>query len=183
MNKKTEDIFNGLLNFEAPRFETIPNFDLYMDQVILYINEVLEPLNFETDTKTITSSMVNNYVKNSIVKPPVKKHYKTYHVVYLFVVCILKRCYSLREIQQLIQVYSNIEDKGTFSRDFNKFMYVFEATLKEVIQTGVCTQQFFESPSEEQQLMINVILTIVNKIYAEYKLLCFEEAKKIPIEK
>lgn len=170
MQKNYKQIRKELLDYKAPRFEDLPDFDLYMDQVLIYINKALDALNFEEEEKTITSSMVNNYVKNSIVKPPVRKHYKSYHLAYLLIVCIMKRCYSLKEIQQLIQIYSNLEESSTFQYDFNKFMSVFEAILKEVVQTGHSSQTFFEEPSQEQTLMVDVITTIVYKIYSEYNL-------------
>lgn len=175
MKNEAEKLRNQLMEFTAPRYETIPNFDLYMDQVILYINKSLAPLNFNSKEKILTRSMVNNYVKNSIVKPPEKKKYKSYHIVYLMVVCILKRCYSLKEIQNLISIYSNIEDSNSFNRDFNKFMSVFEVYLHEVLQKGYCTSSFFEHPTKEQQLMINVIITVVYKIYAELAIIEMDE--------
>lgn len=175
MKSDAEKLRNRLMEFTAPRYETIPNFDLYMDQVILYINKSLAPLNFNAKEKILTRSMINNYVKNSIVKPPEKKKYKSYHIVYLMVVCILKRCYSLKEIQNLISIYSNIEDSNSFNRDFNKFMSVFEVCLHEVLKKGSCSNSFFEEPTKEQQLMINVITTVVYKLYAELAIIEMEE--------
>ena len=74
--KNIEEIHKSLISFKLPRWKDLPDFDIYMDQVIFYINQELSPLFFEE--KVITSNMVNNYVKNSIVKPPIKKHYKRY---------------------------------------------------------------------------------------------------------
>ena len=74
--------------FQCPKWEQLPDFDVYMDQVIFFINDRLSPLFFLEDKpdKVITSNMVNNYVKNSIVHPPIKKHYKQYHLAYLIAV-------------------------------------------------------------------------------------------------
>ena len=59
-------------NYTFPRWSDLPEIDLYMDQVITYINEKLKDTYFY-DEKFITKAMINNYVKTGIVHPPVKK--------------------------------------------------------------------------------------------------------------
>ena len=39
-----EDIKKELLDFHLPRFEELPDFDIYMDQVVYFINQTLAPL-------------------------------------------------------------------------------------------------------------------------------------------
>ncbi len=165
-----------LKELAIPRWEELPDLDLYMDQVLSYINSRLEPLSIGEDRTVLTSSMVNNYVKTNIVKPPVKKHYKRYHLAYLFVVMLMKRCYSLQEISRLIQVYSNIEDPGRVSRDYNKFVSVFETCLQQMLESGRCDTEFIEDPSLEQQIMLNVIRTLCSKIWVQNSLRSLDEA-------
>lgn len=169
----------SLADLAIPRWEQLPDLDLYMDQVLSYINGKLEPLALGDEKAILTSSMVNNYVKTNIVKPPVKKHYKRYHMAYLIVVMLMKRCYSLSEISQLIQVYSNIEDPDRVSHDYNKFISIFESCLKEMLETGCCTAAFMDNPSPEQLLMINVIRTLCCKIWVQNLL---KEEKRLPPE-
>lgn len=71
-----ENNINILNQYHCPKWDDLPDFDLYMDQVLFYINTHLQDLYFDLspDDKIITSNMVNNYVKNSIVKPPIRKH-------------------------------------------------------------------------------------------------------------
>jgi len=94
------------------RWEELPDFSLYVDQVIDLVEQSLSFLS-DIDTKLITSTMINNYVKSRIVPAPVKKRYTKNHVACFTVICLLKKVYSLEEIAKLLQLQfdtSNIEN-------------------------------------------------------------------------
>ncbi|WP_288153450.1 DUF1836 domain-containing protein, partial [uncultured Sharpea sp.] len=57
------------------RWQELPDFDLYMDQVIGLIEKSLSFLKLNEDDKVVTSTMINNYVKAKLVTPPIKKKY------------------------------------------------------------------------------------------------------------
>ena len=73
------------------RWQELPDFDLYMDQVIGLIEKSLSFLKLDEDDKIVTSTMINNYVKAKLVSPPIKKKYSREHVAYFTVICFLKR--------------------------------------------------------------------------------------------
>ena len=51
-----------LSSFSLPVWDELPEFDLYMDQVIVMLNRYLSYFIYEgNDEKLITASMVNNY--------------------------------------------------------------------------------------------------------------------------
>ena len=49
------------ITFSYPKWAEIPNIDLYLDQVLLYVNQVWAPLYPDKD-KGLSASMVYNYV-------------------------------------------------------------------------------------------------------------------------
>lgn len=53
----------------------IPNIDLYMDQVTTFMDEHLRSSKRYEDDKVLTKTMINNYAKNNLLPPPVKKKY------------------------------------------------------------------------------------------------------------
>ena len=69
-----------------PRWNELPSLDLYMDQIVTYIDDSLAPLAGVTGTVPVTKSMVNNYVKARIVSPPVNKKYPKVSVAMIIVV-------------------------------------------------------------------------------------------------
>lgn len=58
--------------YHIPRWEELPDFDLYMDQVTSLIDRYLAPLSNQNDP-LLTSAMVNNYVKFKLIDAPKKK--------------------------------------------------------------------------------------------------------------
>lgn len=161
----TNDAFLDGLN-SLPRWEEIPDWGLYMDQLITYLNEKLSFLE-SSNHKKITSSMVNNYVKSSIVKPPIKKLYKRYHIAFLIIVFILKSCFSLSAISQMIEIYSNIEDPGRVARDYNKAIYVLKVLIKNIMERQKEKPVFFQNPTKEQELFVTVLNASAYKLVSD----------------
>lgn len=150
--------------YQSPHWNDFPQVDLYMDQVILLLRQWLEPLYFDSKKPCITPSMINNYVKNSIVKPPLKKRYKPYHLAYLYVVMVLKQCFSLQEISVLIGIYSTFDSEQIASH-FNTFSSTFESMLHEIMKTGQISYAPHKNPGWEQLLMINCIRAVCCRLY------------------
>lgn len=83
-----------------PPWDTLPEIELYMDQVVSIIERALASLP-AGEGKAVTPAMVNNYVKQKALPPPVKKRYGRGHVAALFMICTLKRVLSMGEIRTL----------------------------------------------------------------------------------
>lgn len=153
--------------FQFPRWNELPSLDLYMDQVITYLQSNLESTYF-FDEKFITKAMINNYVKTSIVAPPIKKHYTKQHIAYFIVVTILKRCYSMSQISQLIEIHTHMESSSV-EQAYDLFISLFEDSLNDLFSLNE-TEHAFISTNQEQKLMEHVIQCIVYKIHTEYVL-------------
>lgn len=88
--------------FDLPDWDNLPQLDLYMDQVILLLTRYLAPLDRGADERTITASIINNYVRMKVIPPPVKKKYSRVHIAYLVMICTLKRSLSISCIQRML---------------------------------------------------------------------------------
>ena len=84
-----------------PLWEDLPSIPLYMDQVILYLGESLKLFEREEELSLLTSSMINNYVKNGLIPHPEKKKYTKEHLAGLMAVCMLKQVLSIQDIKTL----------------------------------------------------------------------------------
>lgn len=91
-----------LEKFDLPDWESLPQLDLYMDQVILLLTRYLSPLDMSGDEKGITASTINNYVRMKVMPPPVKKRYCRMHLAYLVIICTLKQSLSISCIQRML---------------------------------------------------------------------------------
>lgn len=88
-------------NFSYPKWEDIPNIDLYLDQVLLYVNQVCAPISPDKE-KGLTASMVNNYVKHGYLTKPDKKKYQRKQIARLIAITTLKSVFSIQEIAQTL---------------------------------------------------------------------------------
>jgi hypothetical protein len=154
-------------NFHLPRWEELPDFPLYIDQVVYYIEDKLHFLTFN-DEKIITNSMINNYVKHGIVKPPIKKKYEKVHLAYFIVVCILKQSFSLDEISQLIRK----QIKGfPLESSYNYFCDEIEECVISILNKKEVNH--IPSLSDNQEivyLLQATVLSVTQKIYVQYYL-------------
>ena len=92
----------GLEQFDLPDWDSLPQLDLYMDQVILLLTRYLTPIDRDAEEKFVTASIINNYVRMRVIPPPVKKRYSRIHLAYLVVICTLKQSLSISCIQRLL---------------------------------------------------------------------------------
>lgn len=108
----------GLEKFDLPDWDDLPQLDLYMDQVILLLTRYLAPLERGGDEKTITASIINNYVRMKVMPPPVKKRYSRVHLAYLVMICTLKQSLSISCIQRLLPEDRSEETVRALYTDF-----------------------------------------------------------------
>lgn len=80
---------------ELPHWDDLPNFDLYMDQVVALMTEYTGPLGLEA----VTPAMINNYVKNKVIVAPAKKKYQVMQIADILLLTLLKQSFSIQEIR------------------------------------------------------------------------------------
>lgn len=114
-----------------PRWEELPDLELYMDQVLSLIERYLGSYP-GFDRKGLTASMVNNYVKLGVMPPPVKKRYTRVHLAHLIMICLLKSSLPIERIKGLI--LRSIRNGGE-TEVYNEFCAAFEASVKHAVET------------------------------------------------
>ena len=81
----------------------IPNIDLYMDQVTSFMDEHLKNSKRYEDDKILTKTMINNYAKNKLLPPPVKKRYSKEHMLVLIFIYYFKGFLPLNDISSILK--------------------------------------------------------------------------------
>lgn len=116
-NKCLEECKSLLEEGTLPSWDELPEFDLYMDQVIEIVNKYFSNLKiFYSDGNEITRPMINNYVKLNLMPAPLKKKYSRIHLVYIIVICTLKQCLNMNTIQKLLPTDITEEEvKGIYT--------------------------------------------------------------------
>lgn len=157
-----------IMKIHIPRWSELPDLDLYLDQVVNYIEKYIGQYNDKSnkEDKIITKTMINNYVKLGIMPAPEKKKYSRKHIAYLIVICVLKQVYSINDIGELISLTIQSFE---ISKAYNRFCANLELSIKNVF-----TRKNFpnvEKMTEEQYLLKSVVQSVADKLYVEMKFL------------
>ena len=92
-----------LIGFRLPAWEDIPDFGLYMEQVVDLLKRYLDYMPPELkEEDVVTSSAINNYVRRGIMPGPRKKKYYRLHIAYLIMICALKQSLNMVMIMSLL---------------------------------------------------------------------------------
>ena len=110
--------------------DDIPSIELYMDQVTTFMDKHLEKNKRTDEDKTLTKTMINNYTKNDLLPPPVKKRYSKEHIILLIYIYYLKNVISISDIQTmlspLITDYYDNPKAGHSMEDIYRNLYDLE---------------------------------------------------------
>ena len=108
MTLETEDLLQSILDsldrIDYIRPDDIPDIELYMDQVTTFMDSRLKNAarNPEVD-KILTKTMINNYAKNDLLPPPVRKKYSREHMLLLIFIYYFKGILSISDIQTVLK--------------------------------------------------------------------------------
>ena len=146
--------------FRCPRWSELPDLPLYMDQVLLIVNDALSAVTCEEDR--LTSTMVNNYVKQKVLESPQKKKYRRPQVARLMMIAVFKRVLSISQIKMLFDLLRT-------SCDEDQIYDLFCATLeKTILSAGLEVADLRPSSADAGERALRAALTaFVGKIYAE----------------
>ncbi len=124
---------NELDKFSYKDYTDLPDIDLYMDQVVTFLEKQLAIFQTSSLDKQITSSMINNYVKGEVVSSPIAKKYNREHLALIEEVCTLKQVLTIAEVKQILDERYR---KDTIAKEeiFNTFKELVNHKNKEAIE-------------------------------------------------
>lgn len=160
------DIKQKLTESRPEEWESIPDIDLYMDQVIGYMKRQHIGLELE-DEETLTSAMINNYIKSGLLPRANGKKYNREHIGYLTAICLLKQVLSVGDAGILLKNQMEHNDikkfyenyKQTLDKEFSDVASKIDekSSMEELAQTAL---QLAVS-SYAQKLACQKILTAI----------------------
>lgn len=127
---------------KAPAWEDFPDIELYMDQVISVLERYLTPY-FEEE-KCITSTMINNYVKQKLLSPPRNKRYGRAQLARLFMIGILKSFMQLSDLCTLLDHLAKAEGEQAL---YNRFSEALNLAVEGAF-SSLAPSEYPEEPSE-----------------------------------
>ncbi len=186
INKILENWLEELSNFKFPNYENFPDIDLYMDQVVTYLEKNLQVLSTSSLDKIVTSSMINNYVKGEVITAPIQKKYNREHLALIEETCSLKQVLSIAEIKQILDTQYKDgnkasafnEFKNLHSVEFDKAINECEEELKNIDKNDISK---LTNLALELAVSANAKITISKRIL--FYLMKYEAIQKEKLEK
>ncbi|NEX02654.1 protein of unknown function [Pseudobutyrivibrio sp. NOR37] len=157
--KRLNDILRQLAEIDYVHPEDIPNIDLYMDQVLTFLNQELGTVREVNEDKAMTKTMINNYTKNQILPPPEKKKYSREHMLNLIFIYYFKNFLGLKDIKSILdpinaKYYGDSEGVDFFDIYCNMVGYehtVAKEVTKDIIKKYNFSRAVFEEEDEESK--------------------------------
>ena len=157
--KRLNEILHQLAEIDYVHPEDIPNIDLYMDQVLTFLDQELGTVREATEDKAMTKTMINNYTKNQILPSPEKKKYSRDHMLNLIFIYYLKNFLSMKDIKSILdpineRYFGVKEGLGFF--DIYSAMVGYESKVardvtKDIIRKYNLSKQAFADQDDESR--------------------------------
>ncbi len=121
----------------------IPEIDLYMDQVTTFMDTHLSGTKRNPEDKTLTKTMINNYVKDHLIPAPEKKKYSKDHMLLLLMIYYSKNILSISDISAILKpiTESLFHTEGNYTlEDFYNSLHKQSISQMDVIKEELYAQ-------------------------------------------
>ncbi len=176
IKKELSDFSKALSEYSTENWNQFPGIDLYMDQVVTYLERLLKLFDTEDSGKVITSSMVNNYVKEGYLKRPVNKKYDREHLVTLYILSMLKPILPIPLIAGSLSSFNNEQQYQSFFEELTRLQDDAFSKISNMLSTAL--EQLNEEDYETTLRLFALQLTSeanARKIAAEKILLALNK--------
>lgn len=160
MSKETDELKDWcekLSSFNVGKWEEWPDIDLYMDQVISYLDKYMSYFRIYDDEKMITPSIINNNTKEGVLPKPVKKKYPRTLLSTLLIFCINRQVLSGQELSTMLGELTKSEDFSQIHKDFGE---ILESQLKRTVEQTKADTNNFEIYNRRQLAFVAMKLSL-----------------------
>lgn len=170
-------------------YEEFPKYDLFLSQVIDYLNDKFVDENF-------TNNIVQNYIKSEVITKPEdgkKRGYTKMHLIQLVLISYMRPLLTTEEIKKVFRLaFNEINDRNddilSWEETYKTFIQIQKETLDDYLISSITNgdklqemiQNFELKEKDEERIRIfllvlsliaqaSVIKKIVQKIVKEYE--------------
>ena len=162
----------SLRDFYLPRWQELPDLDLYMDQVIQLVDQYLMPVIQTEKHPLLTPAMVNNYVKKGLIPAPIKKRYQRKHLAFLIAITLLKQVITIPEVKSGILFQGKVSG---IREAYDLFCDEQEKSIQFIINQAQLSTMNLAIPIELDRIAVQAATrAFANKLLAE-KMIILQE--------
>ena len=167
--------------FKANEWETLPDIDLYMDQVIGYLNRQLKNQGKDDreEGQILTPSMINNYVKSGLVTHPDRKKYVREHLAQLYMLCSMKQILNIPDASELIR---RLSDDGHGIREVYDSFISDQHAINEGIALVIEQADAVSSEYDLMRIAVGLVLNATAERIAAERIIALLRANDEPAE-
>ena len=190
MTINNDDLINSIIEsldrIDPIKLQDMPNIDLYMDQLTTFMDEKLrQTTRYPGEDKILTKTMINNYAKNDLLPPPIRKKYSKDHLILLIFIYYFKTVLSISDVQTLLdplnkKFHVSDTDGLTLSQIYQTISEIQEkeaGPLKEdILKKADLANKFFDDADDEDKDQMKLFTFLSFLAYDVY-------VKKLIIEK
>jgi len=181
-DKNFDDIIKQLCLTEEIKLSDIPKIELYVEQVISFIEENMAHVKRNEKDKLITKTMVGNYTRDGVLMPSKNKKYSKNHIIMLILIYNLKQILSIEDIKTLFSpimkditttsddvipledIYTTLLDIKAI--EFESFGDIFHEKFK-LVQEGL---EHVESQNKDIAEIFLTVITLIAQANAQKRL-------------
>ncbi|SHI59982.1 protein of unknown function [Butyrivibrio fibrisolvens DSM 3071] len=190
MTINTDDLINSIIEsldrIDNIKLQDMPNIDLYMDQLTTFMDDRLKhTTRYPGEDKILTKTMINNYAKNDLLPPPIRKKYSKDHLILLIFIYYFKTVLSISDVQTLLdplkkKFHVSDTDGLTLSEIYQTISAIQDkevGPLKEdILKKAELANTFFDDADDEDKDQMKLFTFLSFLAYDVY-------VKKLIIEK
>lgn len=137
MNKELNTIIKDALNTNEITLHDIPGLDLYVDQIITLVDNLLKENKRFPDEKLLTKTMINNYSKARVIKPIKGKKYSKLQIIQILITYYMKNTLTIDEIKRVLNDHEfTAEEISEYYQNYLDKKNIIKASLPDYLMTN-----------------------------------------------
>lgn len=145
---------------EDIQIDDLPALDLYIDQLLMLIENKSEDKKRQKSDKILTKTMINNYSKEGLIFPAKGKKYTQEHILQILMILSMKNTLSLTDIKMVMQNVTQREDYSTESLKmcYNTYLSLKNHARDSVIEVIENVVDLYDIQPDDKNKLLLLIL-------------------------
>ncbi len=125
-------LINELKDIDNIKLEEFPEYRLYISQIEEFFDKKIRKnvKDDDEDKKTMSKTMIQNYIKDGLLMPPDGKCYSRSHVILLVLIYNLKSILSIKDIKRLLAPIMMMVEEQDEDNTSGYLEQIYEAYFK-----------------------------------------------------
>ena len=173
------EFIEELKAYDTIRLDEIPEYRLFISQIEEFFDKKLgRNADDDEERKTISKTMIQNYIKDGLIMPPEGKSYNRSHIILLAIIYNLKSILTIKDIKKLLLPILEVADDDSKANKiehmYNSYFALKESYLDEFTDLlehdmSLISNKLSEGMEEEWEKLPQILLVLILVIQANIR--------------